>query len=507
MNDIKNNPLNNFHNYKGKKKSLPISINTNILPCQFIFNRPISKIAISYINIGQKIQNQNHQKTKSNMTNNVLKNPYNIINNHSRQNNNSIIKANQNLTSVTHYNKKKENSSSLSHRETYYHSRKKTPVYYQKPKQESRNNNYKIPKKHLIIKNPNLVISKPIKKQKKTLNTYIYEHNSTCSNIINLSNKSNLISDKIDNINKKKFITLNNNKKQINKSYNVSFPQKKRMLSHGNINIPLNKKFKNEIKDNNLKKEVFKNYRNSVSKENMSCFNKNNPIKNVSSGIKKNRIIIQNKKNPLSKGENKIDMHKIIKQIKLSQEKKKFKNSNSKNNLNDMQVSIDDSNYYIKNLYVNEHKIILSEPSLSKNNIFQNKKEKIIKNKEYNELFNDENLFELSNDLDDNFDDLNSIVRKIKFNLVIVNKENFFSQNNKSYQNFKQEFENDFGTNYLDKLKRIYCSLDKEKNKITERRNYNNLSFSTQSNSSNKKVIQSQNSLISPIISKFNLNL
>ena len=243
------------------------------------------------------------------------------------------------------------------------------------------------------------------------------------------------------------------------------------MLSHGNINIPLNKKFKNEIKDNNLKKEVFKNYRNSVSKENMSCFNKNNPIKNVSSGIKKNRIIIQNKKNPLPKGENKIDMHKIIKQIKLSQEKKKFKNSNSKNNLNDMQVSIDDSNYYIKNLYVNEHKIILSEPSLSKNNIFQNKKEKIIKNKEYNELFNDENLFELSNDLDDNFDDLNSIVRKIKFNLVIVNKENFFSQNNKSYQNFKQEFENDFGTNYLNKLKRIYCSLDKEKNKITERRN------------------------------------
>jgi hypothetical protein len=33
------------------------------------------------------------------------------------------------------------------------------------------------------------------------------------------------------------------------------------------------------------------------------------------------------------------------------------------------------------------------------------------------------------------------------------------------------------------------------------------MSFSTQANSSNKKVIQSQNSLISPIISKFNLNL
>ena len=172
-----------------------------------------------------------------------------------------------------------------------------------------------------------------------------------------------------------------------------------------------------------------------------------------------------------------------------------------------MQLSIDDSNYYIKNIYVKEHKIVLSEPSLSKNNIFQDKKEKIIKKKEYNELFNEENLFELPNDLDDHFDDLNSIVRKIKFNLVIVNKENLFSQNNQIYQNFKQEFENDFGINNLHKLKRIYCSLDKEKNKITERRNYNNMSFSTQANSSNKKVIQSQNSLISPIISKFNLNL
>ena len=506
MNDIKVNPLNNFHNYKGKKKTLPISINTNILPCQFLFSKPTSKIATSYINIGQKIQNQNHQKTKSNMSNNVLKNPYILINNHSRQTNNSILKSNQNLTSLTHYNKKRENSSSLSHRETYYHSRKKTPVYYQKPKQESRNNNSKIPKKHLIIKNPNLIICKPIKKQKQTFKSR-FEHNSTCSNIINISNKNNLISDKIDNINKKHFISLNHNKKQINKSCNVSLPQKKRMLSHENINIPLKKKFKNEIKDNTFKKGVFNNHRNSVSKENMSCFNKNNSIKNISSGTKKNRIIIHNKKNYLPKGENKIDYHKIIKQIKLSKEKKEFKNSHSKKHLNNMQLSIDDSNYYIKNTDVKEHKIILSEPSLSNNNIFQDKKEKIIKNKEYNELFNEENLFELPNDLDDQFDDLNSIVRKIKFNLVIVNKENFFSQNNQIYQNFKQEFESDFGLNHLHKLKRIYCSLDKEKNKITERRNYNNMSFSTQANSSNKKIIQSQNSLISPIISKFNLNL
>ena len=160
----------------------------------------------------------------------------------------------------------------------------------------------------------------------------------------------------------------------------------------------------------------------------------------------------------------------------------------------------------------------MSEPNVIKHsNTFVNERNNEINknnninkhndNKECNELFNDSNLCDLPDDFDDKFDDLNAIVRKIKFNLVIVNKENLFSQNNQIYQNFKQEFESDFGLNHLHKLKRIYCSLDKEKNKITERRNYNNLSFSTQSNSSNKKVIQSQNSLISPIISKFNLNL
>ena len=58
MNDIKIPPQYNFHNYKGKKKSLPISINSNILPSQFIFKKPTSKIATSYLSIGQKIQNQ-----------------------------------------------------------------------------------------------------------------------------------------------------------------------------------------------------------------------------------------------------------------------------------------------------------------------------------------------------------------------------------------------------------------------------------------------------------------
>ena len=145
----------------------------------------------------------------------------------------------------------------------------------------------------------------------------------------------------------------------------------------------------------------------------------------------------------------------------------------------------------------------LSEPNTSKIII----KEKEVINKSINELFNEENLYEIPLNFDDKFDDLNAIVRKIHFDQISSTKENLFSQNNKTYKNFKQIFDYDFESNNLNHIKNIYLSSNKEKNKITDRKNYNNLSFSTQSGSSYKKAFQNQNSMVSPISSKFNLNL
>ena len=116
MNDIKIPLQYNFNNYKGKKKSLPISINSNMVPSQFIFKKPTSKITSSYLSIGQKIQNQNYQKNKSNMSNNIMKNHL-LINSHSHLSNNSTIKTNQNFTSIINYPNYKNNSnSSISYR-------------------------------------------------------------------------------------------------------------------------------------------------------------------------------------------------------------------------------------------------------------------------------------------------------------------------------------------------------------------------------------------------------
>ena len=516
MNGIKFNPQNNYHNYKGKKRSLPISINSNILPCQFLFSKPTSKVATSYINIGQKIQKQNHQKTKSNLSNNVLINPYILMNNHSKYSNNSLLKKNQNLTSITNYNIKRDNSNSLSHRDTYYHSRKKNTIYSKKSRQDSSVNSLNIPK-HLTFKNSSLIASKPIKKG--TIKNFQFKQNANYSNIVNRSNNFN--NDKNNNNKNKRYITLNAINKK-NKSVNSYLPQNRRMLSHENINIPVNKKFgkdnKNINKDNknlskdNKEKNIKNNkvkHRHSVSKDNMNNLIKNNSVKNSKNEIKKIHIIHYNKKNKVPKAETKNNSNKIIKEIKILTEQKELsKNSNSKKNINEVKLSIDD-NIDNKLKIENKKKITISEPNLSSKSIFNEKEEnkRKINNEFNNELFNEENLNELPIDLDDKFDDLNAIVRKIKFNLVIVNKESLFSQNSKTYKNYKKSFDNDYEKNNSNKLKNIFLSLDKDKNKITERKNYINLSFSTQSGSSNKKAFQNPNNLISPITNKFDLNI
>ena len=121
-------------------------------------------------------------------------------------------------------------------------------------------------------------------------------------------------------------------------------------------------------------------------------------------------------------------------------------------------------------------------------------------------MFNNNNLYDLTNDVDDKFDDLNSIVRKLKFNFVILNKESIFSKSNKIYNHYKEFFDFDYEKIHLKKYKNGYLSSGKENNKVSDRKNYNNISFSTQSGSSCKKAFQNSNTIISPITNKFDLN-
>ena len=523
MNDIRIPPQYNFHNYKGKKKTLPISINSNILPSQFIFRKPTSKIATSYLNIGQKIQNKNHQKNKSNISNNLIKNQYLLINSH--LSNNSTIKTNQNLTSIVNYNNLRNTSnSSISYRNNS-HSRKNTPAYNKTSKVD---NEYFYSQNHKNEKNKNssLIASKVI--EKPTIKNFKFKQNPTYSNIIN---KNNYIKEFKENFNNKRNVTINENKK--NQSYNNGYiGHNKRMRSHENITIPINQKLNYRNKNIPFKKENGSKHIHSISinKIEMNSFLKRSKEKNKN--IKK--CIIQNQKSykletkkiQIPRAEIRIDLNKILQEIKIHKDEiekeqikkeKENKNihrkSNSKSNIKDIILNDNNNDKSIEEV----KKIILSEPNVIKHsNTFVNernneinKNNNIIKhndNKEYNELFNDNNLCDLPDDFDDKFDDLNAIVRKIKFNLVIFNKESMFSKKNQMYNNYKESFDYDYERNHFIKFKNLYFSIGKDKNKISERKNYNNISFSTQSGSSCKKVFQNQNTLISPISNKFNIN-
>ena len=502
MNNIRLHPQYNFYNYKGKKKSLPISINSNIQPCQFIFSKPTSKVATSYINIGQKIQTKNHKKNKSNTSNNILKNQNFINNNRSQITYNSIINTNQNITLITNYNKKKrENSISISNRDTYYHSRKKTPVYYKKSSYNSIMNSNNISKKN-INKNCCLIASRQIKKQ--TIKNFKFKNNSTYSEIINNIKKFN--NEKED----KSFKTLNENKNNFMKSNFNNMIKNKRMLSHENIKI--NKPIEKEKKIKQINKQGSNDkiisHKHSISKDNGNIILKKNKSFQYNSGNDKIKIIYQ-KKNLVPRAEVKIDLYKILKDIKVSNKHNNELNKKSNNN----QTNKENINITHIDNYNNEFnilkKITLSEPNTTKTIIKIKEEVKIIKNNNEinNDLFNNYNLLDLPTDYDDKFDDLNSVVRKIHFNTILLNKENLFSQNNKTYNNYKQTFNNEFEKNNLimNNLKNIHLSSDK--NKKTERKNNNNLSFSTQSGSSYKKAFQNHNSIISPISSKFNLNI
>ena len=502
MNNIRLHPQYNFYNNKGKKKSLPISINSNMQPCQFLFSKPTSKVATSYINIGQKIHTKNHKKNKSNTSNNILKNQNFINNNRSQITYNSIINTNQNITLITNYNKKKrENSISISNRDTYYHSRKKTPIYYKKSSYNSIMNSNNISKKNLN-KNSCLIASRQIKKQ--TIKNFKFKNNSTYSEIINNIKKFN--NEKDD----KPFKTLNENKNNFKKSNDNNMIKNKRMLSHENIKI--NKPIENENKIKEISKkgsnDKILNHKHSISKDNGNIILKKNKSFQYNLGNDKINIIYQ-KKNLVPRADVKIDLYKILKDIKVSNKhnneynKKSNNKQTNKENINYVQIENDNNEFNLLK------KITLSEPNTTKTIIKIKEEVKITKNNKEinNELFNNYNLLDLPSDYDDKFDDLNSVVRKIHFNTILINKENLFSHNNKIYNNYKQTFNNDFEKNNLiiHNLKNINLSSDK--NKKTERKNNNNLSFSTQSGSSYKKAFQNHNSLISPISSKFNLNI
>ena len=99
----------------------------------------------------------------------------------------------------------------------------------------------------------------------------------------------------------------------------------------------------------------------------------------------------------------------------------------------------------------------------------------------FNMLFDESNLDSYCN-YDNNFNNIKSVVKKIKFNQVIVNCGNFFSKNNNKYLKYIKSFNEKFE----DEIR-----LNKDKLNCCIRNDINNLSFnSTQPSSYKKNIIK-----------------
>ena len=474
------------NNNKQSKKSIPISINSNPNPFQYIFNNKKSNLVSSYVNMGNQIQ--------KNKNSNIILFSKKKTAQH-LENTNLIIQS---------YLSKYSVSSLLS--KSNYSNKNNTQLKissYQIFNDINKNLDY-----------PSMLFRTKVnnkKKMKKTINNNI-------NKVINFNNslKKN---NNLKNTNFKLFKNKNENSDEIiiNSNYNLSKEKENKNTESTTSNTLI--QYKNNIIEQNKSNKVLNTLRNQIhnyfksdnslfgssfinksKKKKKACqkFERKKLIEKINenyNSIKhyticksyKNHYISNNKNKEDKKEENyrnktiSINLNKILKDIKI--EKKR----NKKNNRKNFQKKLD--NPICLNQIIEKE---ISKEIINGNNKNKlNKKQKdilIIKNEEkisknhhsyYNDLFDEKNLYEIPDDNDDKFDNLNSIVRKIPFNKVLINCGNLFTiNNNKKYFQYFEKFEKEF-------IENINYDKKDKKGKVVSI----NQSYSTQQSSSYKKKL------------------
>ena len=141
---------------------------------------------------------------------------------------------------------------------------------------------------------------------------------------------------------------------------------------------------------------------------------------------------------------------------------KGFRKSNSNCNLDNIPETINDDNKIniIKNDIINKldkkHIKIVTKKS---NKFILDLKD----NKIENDLFKEDNLNDLPEDYDEDFNDLYSIVNKINFGRVLVGVEGFFTAEGKPYKKYKDKFDKFYDKIFPKKRNSFTNSNNKEK--------------------------------------------
>ena len=355
----------------------------------------------------------------------------------------------------------------------------------------------------------NFIISNNKEKIKNNIN------NKSINNSINIKNLKNDINEKINQIKNyrkstcNKSTMINNNINHIIEfnfnnpinpiNYINEYKKNSKDYNSNNNNIKINlNEILNEIKINKERKSQSKPNINL----NKNYLNNNNYNQNQS---KNNNNIVKEKniihKKSFSKNTNNIPIpdYNSINEEKLMAFEPLLNydnnNDNINNNNNNIKITV---NSNIKEFSNKNDEVISDNNQINspKNNIYLNNSNSNFNNKPDNEfnnsLFDLENLNELPADYDEKFDDLNSIVKKIKFNQIYLTNESIFTLKNKYLDNYNEHFSNIFNSKKLNSNSSshryiINHNLNINKRNITSSGQKENISFSTQADSSYKK--------------------
>ena len=274
-------------------------------------------------------------------------------------------------------------------------------------------------------------------------------------------------------------------------------------------NINKNKQNKNEkngqfseipnkhIVNINIDNKIEKNQDNLI---NIICKNniKSNNINNCSNDSTSNNIYGNNK--------NEYSIDNIPEPISNNLNDKRKESNESLQNINNLNNSNLHLNNYIEpNIDIKKDKTTKIKENNQKDSQKEDNKKKLIDNNIKNNLFDEENLDELPEDYDENFNDLYSIINKINFGSVLVCVEGLFTPEGRTYKRYKDKFDRFYDKLYTKKGNSFSNSNNKPK-KIVE---VAGLTSNTKTNSSSsKKNIASPNEMYNDlnIVKELNVN-
>lgn len=520
-----------YSNNRSKKKPLPISINSNQNPMQFLFNNPVSKIATSYKDIGEKIQNIEKQKKCSRKlqttTSPGINNFLSMNGKVSTLSNGSILSKNTSNIITSRILPAKNLSTSIYNKNTYYiHKMQKRKDSGPKPVTNrifaigNSINNSKVSRQ----KSFGEVYESNLRKKNsiRTISTHSKNLKTSTNDSLLPSSVSKIKISRIARITKSKEKGLINDylkcKKKIKKfnkvssSHGTKIIKKPSTIITNSISEPNQNKstflttHNNTITNGNHQGTSVEMPRHSLTKRNQRGFSydsimhqdqrkKNDSQHKNNHSININRLALNNfiKANNIEKKESeekkstkrehipignkvKINLGPVLRNIKVNKKDTRNKNSSSDTN---HQRSLSKQNDTSKNIKLEEADEEACERLLSDNCSATGFN--------HNNLFEDDDFLS-ENKTEDPFDDLNEIVRKIHFSLMPLCEENLFSiEDNKKYDQYEKVFNSQFEKFVSNNIhKSGVKSNSKTNTKSTDRKSVHNISLSTQENSYKK---------------------